>query len=80
VGRLGSTAAGMARDELQRAMAAEGASPELVAGLVAALDDCDRARFAPGSITADEASHAIDRASELIEGVGKLAPRTGGAS
>jgi hypothetical protein len=71
-GKLGATAGGMSREELRAALATAGGEPVLIDGLVAALDDCDRARFAPGSITAEEASRAIDRASELIEGVGKL--------
>ncbi len=71
---------GMSRDELRGTLVRAGAAPELVDGTVAALDDCDRARFAPGSITAEEASRAIERASELIEGFEKLGPRAGGAT
>jgi hypothetical protein len=78
-GKLGATAAGMSRDELRAALAAAGGEPALLDGLVAALDDCDRARFAPGSITSEEASRAIDRASELIEGFEKLGARAGGS-
>jgi hypothetical protein len=77
-GKLGATAAGMSRDELRAALAAAGGEPTLLDGLVAALDDCDRARFAPGSITSEEASRAIDRASELIEDFEKLGARPGG--
>jgi hypothetical protein len=71
-GKLGATAAGMSRDELRAALAALGGAPVLVDGLVVALDECDRARFAPGSITAEEASRAIERASELIDGFERL--------
>jgi hypothetical protein len=78
--KLGATAAGMSRDELRAALVTSGASPTLVDGTVAALDDCDRARFAPGSITAEEASAAIERATELIEGFEKLGTRPGGSS
>jgi len=41
------------------------------------LDVCDRARFAPGSINPEEASSAIDRASEIIEEFEKLQSSTG---
>jgi hypothetical protein len=76
--KLGAAAAGMSRDELRAALAAGGAAPALIDATVAALDDCDRARFAPGSITAEEASRATERASELIEGFEKLGARPGG--
>ena len=78
--KLGTAAAGMSRDELRAALAAGGAAPALIDATVAALDDCDRARFAPGSITAEEASRASERASELIEGFEKLGARPGGSS
>lgn len=79
-GKLGASATGMSRDELRAALVAAGAGAPLVDGTVAALDACDRARFAPGSITAEEASGAIDRAGEILEGFEKLLPRTPGAS
>ena len=80
IGKLGTAAAGMSREELRAALETAGARPALVVGTVAALDACDRARFAPGSITAEEASGAIDRAAEIIEDFEKLGPRAGGAS
>ena len=79
-GKIGSGAAGMSRDELRAALTKAGAAPALVDGTVAALDDCDRARFAPGSITAEEASRAIDRAGEIIEDFEKLGAREGSPS
>ena len=79
-GKIGSGAAGMSRDELRAALPKAGAAPALVDGTVAALDDCDRARFAPGSITAEEASRAIDRAGEIIEDFEKLGAREGSPS
>jgi hypothetical protein len=39
---------------------------------------CDRARFAPGSITREEAGSAIDRAGEIIEEFEKLPSQSGG--
>lgn len=77
-GRIGRTVAGMSHDELRTALASLGATSTLVDGTIAALDTCDRARFAPGSITAEEASAAIDRAGEIIEDFEKL--KSGGAA
>jgi hypothetical protein len=79
-GKMGRAATGMSRDELRAALAGVGAQAPLIDGTVAALDACDRARFAPGSITAEEASNAIDRAGEIIEGFEKLVASRGGAS
>jgi hypothetical protein len=77
-GKIGRGVAGMSRDELREALAALGATAPLMDGTVAALDTCDRARFAPGSITAEEASAAIDRAGEIIEEFEKLRAAAGG--
>jgi hypothetical protein len=77
-GKIGQTVAGMSREELRSSLAGAGAAPALVDGAIAALDTCDRARFSPASITGEEASGIIDRASEIIEGFEKLeAPREG---
>ncbi|MBN2576941.1 MAG: BatD family protein, partial [Deltaproteobacteria bacterium] len=78
--KLGPTTAGMSRDELRTALASAGAEVALVDATVAALDDCDRARFAPGSITAEEARVAIGRAGEIIESFEKVEADAGGAS
>jgi hypothetical protein len=77
-GKIGRTVAGMSHDELRAALVSLGATTSLVDGTIAALDTCDRARFAPGSITAEEASTAIDRAGEIIEDFEKL--KSGGAA
>jgi hypothetical protein len=78
-GKIGRTVAGMSRDELRAALEALGAAPVLLDGTIAALDTCDRARFAPGSITTEEASNAIDQAGEIIEEFEKL-KSSGGAA
>jgi hypothetical protein len=77
-GKIGRTVAGMSHDELRAALVSLGATNSLVDGTIAALDTSDRARFAPGSITAEEASTAIDRAGEIIEDFEKL--KSGGAA
>ncbi len=77
-GKVGRPVAGMSRDELRGVLANIDAGPGLTESTVAALDTCDRARFAPGSIDREEASHAIDRASEIIEAFEKLHASDGG--
>jgi hypothetical protein len=79
-GKVGRTVAGMSHDELRAALASLGATAALVDATIAALDISDRARFAPGSITAEEASTAIDRAGEIIEDFEKLKSTDGGAA
>ena len=79
-GKIGRTVAGMSRDELRAALEALGAAKILVDGTIAVLDTCDRARFAPGSLTPEEASKAIDQAGEIIEDFEKLTPGAGGAA
>jgi hypothetical protein len=68
----------MSRDELRAALTGIGAGQGLMESTLTALDTCDRARFAPGSINPEEASRAIDRASEIIEAFEKL-PSSAGA-
>ncbi len=77
-GRVGRPVAGMSREELRAALASIGAGQGLTESTVSALDTCDRARFAPGSINPEEASRAIDRASEIIEAFEKLQAGAGG--
>jgi hypothetical protein len=77
-GKIGRTVAGMSREELSSALAAIGAGEHLIQATALSLDICDRARFAPGSITREEASAAIDRAGEIIEEFEKLQGKTGG--
>jgi len=65
-GKLRQPIAGLSLDELRSALAQAGLAPELVTSTLGALEDCDRARFAPGSLSAQEVSATRDRASELI--------------
>ena len=78
LGKVGRTVVGMSRAELRAALVALGASLTLVDGTLAALDTCDRARFAPGSISTEEASATIEGASEIIEDFEKLGARPRG--
>ena len=77
-GKIGRPVAGMAREELRAALASIGAGPGLTESTISALDTCDRARFAPGSINPEEASRAIDHAGEIIEAFEKLQSNAGG--
>jgi hypothetical protein len=79
-GKVGRAVAGMSREELRSALARIGARPDLTESTVSALDTCDRARFAPGSINPEEASRSIDHASEIIEAFEKLQSSAGGAA
>jgi hypothetical protein len=65
-GKLGRPVTGMSRDELRTHLAAVGVAPELVDRTMAALEECDRARFAPGKIHEAEMRAALDRAGEVI--------------
>jgi hypothetical protein len=77
-GKVGRPVAGMAREELRVALTSIGAGPGLTESTIKALDTCDRARFAPGSINPEEASRAIDHAGEIIEAFEKLQSNAGG--
>jgi hypothetical protein len=65
-GKLGTQIAGLSWDELRSALAQAGLAPGLVDATLAALEDCDRARFSPGSVSVEEVRAARDRASEII--------------
>jgi hypothetical protein len=65
-GKLGTQIAGLSWDELRSALAQAGLAPALVDATLAALEDCDRARFSPGSVSVEEVRAARDRASEII--------------
>jgi len=77
-GKVGRPVSGMSRDELRAALGRLGAGKALTETTVGTLDICDRARFAPGDINQEEASRAIDRASEIIEAFERLPPGAGG--
>ena len=65
-GKLGTQIAGLSWDELRATLAQAGVAPALVDATLAALEDCDRARFAPGRVSAEEVRAARDRAGEII--------------
>jgi hypothetical protein len=65
-GKLGRPVTGLSRDELRSHLSSAGLSGELVDRTIDALEECDRARFAPGSATEAEMRDALDRAGEVI--------------
>jgi hypothetical protein len=73
-GKLGQPVSGMSRDELRAALFRIGASQDVVDCTVLTFDTCDRARFAPGSISNEEASSAIEKASEILVAIDRLNP------
>jgi hypothetical protein len=74
-GKLGTQIAGLSWDELRFALAQAGVAPKLVDATLAALEDCDRARFSPGSLSPEEVRTARDRAGEIILQIEKAALR-----
>jgi hypothetical protein len=64
--KQGVAAAGLTREELAAALAAKGHDEEAVRRLVRILDDCDRARFAPGSSDAPVRETMLGRAEQVI--------------
>jgi hypothetical protein len=65
-GKLGQPVTGLSRDELRAHLGAAGLSSSVVNTTIDALEQCDRARFAPGSAAQDEMRAALDRAGEII--------------
>jgi hypothetical protein len=65
-GKLGTQISGLSWEELRSTLAQAGVAPTLVNSTLAALEDCDRARFSPGSLSPEEVRTARDRAGEII--------------
>jgi hypothetical protein len=66
--RLGHSVKGLRMDELGAQLGALGLPAADSERVVAALEECDRARFAPGSMAGDDAAlgAALDRATEIV--------------
>ncbi len=64
--KQGIAAAGLTRDELAAALRARGHGEETVRRLTRVLDDCDRARFAPGSGDAPAREAMLGRADQVL--------------
>jgi hypothetical protein len=70
-GRIGRPVTGLRMDELRALIADRGLPAADCDRVIALLEECDRARFAPGGVVSDAASLAaiVERASELIDAV-----------
>jgi tetratricopeptide (TPR) repeat protein len=64
--KLNVSAIGMLHEVLQERVEAASASPELAARLVAMLERCDMARFAPGSMGGERLRETLEEAESLI--------------
>ena len=64
--KQGIAAAGLTRDELVSELMARGQPEEPVRRLVRILDDCDRARFAPGSGDSPAREAMLGRADQVL--------------
>ena len=64
--KQGVAAAGLTREELAAALRARGHGDETVRRVVRVLDDCDRARFAPGSGDAPAREAMLGRADQVL--------------
>jgi hypothetical protein len=69
--RLGTELGGLRLDEVGALLRARGLPDSETAGVVAAIEACDEARFAPGGAAADPAalSAMLARAGELIDAI-----------
>lgn len=64
--KLGCVVTGLSMDELRGKLAEAGLESALAMRVTAMLEECDQARFAPGSVSDDGMTTALDRAGELI--------------
>jgi hypothetical protein len=74
-GKLGRPVTGLSRDELRSHLGTAGLPAELVDRTIAALEECDRARFTPGGSSESEMRAALDRAGEVILQIERARPR-----
>lgn len=64
--KLGLVVAGLSMDELRTKLRQAGLEPAIATRVTSMLEECDQARFAPGSVSDDGMTTALDRAGELI--------------
>jgi len=74
--RLRVPVAGLQMDELGGLLRARGLADADAAAVVAALERCDEARFAPGGDNAERATldKVMDEAAMLLDVIGKARP------
>jgi hypothetical protein len=64
--RLRSPITGLQRDELSALIAGSGLGDAVAGRVLAELDACDRARFAPGTVGPSDMRSSLERAADLI--------------
>ena len=64
--KLGLVVSGLSMDELRTKLRQAGLEPAIATRVTSMLEECDQARFAPGSVSDDGMTTALDRAGELI--------------
>jgi hypothetical protein len=62
----------MTRDELGRALLDRGHPPGTVRAVLGVLDECDRARFAPGGADLTSQEARLERAERLLGELDKV--------
>jgi hypothetical protein len=67
--RLGQPVAGLSRAELANELGHSGLPGPVAERALAALEECDRARFAPGSASEGERRAALERTAELLTAI-----------
>jgi hypothetical protein len=72
--KQGVAASGLTREELASALVGRGHAEDTVRKLVRVLDDCDRARFAPGSGDAPARETMLGRANQVLNELDRGAP------
>jgi BatD DUF11 like domain len=70
--KQGIAAAGVTREELGRALLARGHPPGTVRAVLGVLDECDRARFAPGGADLTSQEARLERAGRLLGELDKV--------
>jgi hypothetical protein len=70
--KQGIAVAGMTRDDLGRALLDRGHPPGTVRAVLGVLDECDRARFAPGGADLPSQEARLERAERLLGELDKL--------
>ncbi len=68
------SASGLTREELAAGLVARNHAEETVRRLVRILDDCDRARFAPGSSEAPAREAMLERAEQVLNALDRRSP------
>jgi hypothetical protein len=70
--RLGAPVKGLRMDELRVLLSGRGVAAADVDRLIALLEECDRARFAPGSVDTATLGSTLEQAAELIDVVERM--------